>query len=86
MGQIATQTEARRFTVPDAAPHLRGAIAIMHGYADADSEPGVGLAYAMNAALAAAYEMADMFTTDRHFRMMRRLTRHPAFRLLPDDL
>jgi hypothetical protein len=85
LGQIATQTEARRFTVPDAVPHLRGAIAVMRGYADADSEPGVGLAYAMNAALAAAYEMADMFTTE-HFRMMRPLTGHPAFRLLPDDL
>jgi predicted nucleic acid-binding protein len=83
---IARQAEARRFTVPDTAPHLRGAIAVMRGYADADSGAGVGLADAMNVALAAAYETADMFTTDRHFRMMRPLTGHPAFRLLPDDL
>lgn len=83
---IARRTEARCFTVPDSAPHLRGAIAVMHGYADADSGAGVGLAHAMNVALAAACETSDMFTTDRHFRMMRPLTGHPAFRLFPDDL
>jgi uncharacterized protein len=36
--------------------------------------------------LAAAYRADSMFTTDRHFRMIRPLTGHPAFRLLPDDL
>jgi hypothetical protein len=40
----------------------------------------------MNVALAAAYGTAAMFTTDRHFRMVRPLTGHTAFRLLPDDL
>jgi hypothetical protein len=40
----------------------------------------------MNVALAAAYRTDAMFTTDGHFRMIRPLTGHPAFHLLPDDL
>ncbi|MGR8007297.1 hypothetical protein [Streptomyces hypolithicus] len=40
----------------------------------------------MNVALAAAFQTADVFTTDRRLRIMRPLTAHPAFRLLPDDL
>ncbi|SCZ16660.1 hypothetical protein SAMN02745898_11850 [Streptomyces sp. 136MFCol5.1] len=40
----------------------------------------------MNVVLAAAFQTADLFTTDRHFRMMRPLTAHGTFRLLPDDL
>jgi uncharacterized protein len=46
----------------------------------------VGLADAMNVALAAAYRTAWIFNTDQHFRMMRPLTGHAAFRLLPEDL
>lgn len=83
---IAAQTEARRFEIPDTAPHLRSAMAVMRGYADADGGAGVGLADAMNVALAAAFRTADLFTTDSHFRMMRPLTGEPAFRLLPEDL
>jgi len=83
---IAGQAEARRFEVPEIAPHLRGAMAVMRGYEDADNGQGVGLADAMNVVLAAAFRTADLFTTDGHFRMMRPLTGHPAFRLLPDDL
>ncbi len=83
---IAAQAEARRFEIPDTAPHLRSAMAVMRGYADADGGAGVGLADAMNVALAAAFQTADLFTTDSHFRMMRPLTGEPAFRLLPDDL
>ncbi|MCP3818397.1 PIN domain-containing protein [Streptomyces sp. A3M-1-3] len=83
---IARQVEARRFEVPEAAPHLRSAMAVMRGCEDADGGRGVGLADAMNVVLAAAFQTADMFTTDRHFRMMRPLTAHGAFRLLPDDL
>ncbi len=56
------------------------------GYADADGGGGIGLADAMNVALAAVYGTDLMFTTDRHFRMVRPLTGHQAFRLLPDDL
>jgi predicted nucleic acid-binding protein len=83
---IAGQAEARRFEIPDTAPHLRSAMAMMRGYAEADGGAGVGLADAMNVALAAAFQTTDMFTTDHHFRMMRPLTGQPAFRLLPDDL
>ncbi|MFJ9242925.1 PIN domain-containing protein [Streptomyces sp. NPDC101776] len=83
---IAGQAEALRFEIPDTAPHLRSAMAVMRGYADADGGAGVGLVDAMNVALASAFQTADMFTTDGHFRMMRPLTGQPAFRLLPDDL
>ncbi|MFZ4278062.1 hypothetical protein ACOZFM_35755 [Streptomyces arboris] len=41
---------------------------------------------AMNVALAAAYRTEAIFTSDRHFRMVRPLTGHGAFKLLPDDL
>lgn len=82
---IARQVETRRFEVPEAAPYLRGAMAVMRGYEDADNGRGVGLADAMNVILASVFHTADLFTTDRHFRMMRPLTSHPAFRLLPDD-
>ncbi|WP_371549848.1 PIN domain-containing protein [Streptomyces sp. NBC_00554] len=83
---IAGQAEARRFEIPDTAPHLRSAMAVMRGYADADGGAGVELVNAMNVALASAFQTADMFTTDSHFRMIRPLTGQPAFRLLPDDL
>lgn len=83
---IARQAEARRFEIPDTAPHLRGAMAVMRGYGDAAGGKGVGLADAMNVALAAAFRTADMLTSDVYFRMMRPLTAHGAFRLLPDDL
>lgn len=83
---VARQAESRRFEIPDVAPHLRSAMAVMRGYQDADNGRGVGLTDAMNVVLAAAYRTADLFTTDRHFRIMRPLTGHPAFRLLPDDL
>ncbi|MFE2554655.1 PIN domain-containing protein [Streptomyces sp. NPDC059352] len=83
---IARQAEARRFEVADVRPHLRGAMAVMRGHEDASGGRGVGLADAMNVALAAAFQTADVFTSDAHFRMMRPLTAHGAFRLLPDDL
>lgn len=83
---IARQVESRRFEVPEVAPHLRSAMAVMRGYQDSDGGQGVGLADAINVVLAAAFQTADLFTTDRHFRMMRPLTAHGAFRLLPDDL
>ncbi|GGT47930.1 PIN domain-containing protein [Streptomyces purpureus] len=83
---IARQAEARRFEIPDTQPHLRSAMAVMRGYGDAAGGQGVGLADAMNVSLAAAFHTADMFTSDTHFRMMRPLTAHTAFRLLPDDL
>lgn len=83
---IARHTEGRRFEVPDVAPHLRSAMAVMTGYKDADGGNGVGLTDAMNVVLAAAYRTVDVFTSNAHFRMMRPLTGNAAFRLVPDDL
>lgn len=79
-------TATKRFEIADVAPHMSTAVAVMEGYRDADQGRGVGLADAMNVALAAAYRTDAVFTTDRHFRMMRPLTGHRSFRLLPDDL
>ncbi|MFE1852827.1 PIN domain-containing protein [Streptomyces sp. NPDC002387] len=83
---IERNTATRRFEVPPIAPHLSAAIAVAEGYADADGGKGIGLTDAMNVALAAAYRTDILFTADRHFRMIRPLTGHKAFRLLPDDL
>ncbi|MEU7582005.1 PIN domain-containing protein [Streptomyces sp. NPDC041068] len=83
---IEANTARRRFEIPDIAPQLNTAIAIADGYKGADSGKGVGLTDAMNVALAAAYRTNVMFTSDRHFRMIRPLTGHQAFQLLPDDL
>lgn len=78
----------RRFEVPSVGPHLSAAIAVAEGYADADADggKGIGLADAMNVALAAAYRNDVVFTSDRRFRMVRPLTGHETFRLLPDDM
>lgn len=83
---IERNTATRRFEIPPVAAHLSAAIAVAEGYADADGGKGVGLTDAMNVALAAAYRTDVLFTTDRHFRMIRPLTGHTAFHLLPDDL
>ncbi|MER7989422.1 hypothetical protein ABTY53_28095 [Streptomyces noursei] len=83
---IERNTATRRFEIPPVAAHLSAAIAVAEGYADADGGKGVGLTDATNAALAAAYRTDILFTTDRHFRMIRPLTGHTAFRLLADDL
>jgi predicted nucleic acid-binding protein len=83
---VERYTLTRRFEVPSVATHLSAAIAVAEGYADADGGKGIGMTDAMNVALAAAYGTDVLFTTDRHFRMIRPLTGHKAFRLLPDDL
>ncbi|WP_103531526.1 PIN domain-containing protein [Streptomyces sp. SM11] len=83
---IERNAATRRFEIPAVGPHLSAAIAVAEGYLDADGGKGTGLADAMNVALAAAYGTEVVFTSDRHFRMVRPLTGHKAFRLLPDDL
>ncbi|WP_406726950.1 PIN domain-containing protein [Streptomyces sp. GD-15H] len=82
---IERNVATRRFEVPPVSPDLSVAIAVAEGYKDADSGKGVGLTDAMNVALAATYGTDAMFTSDSHFRMMRPLTGHKAFRLLPED-
>jgi predicted nucleic acid-binding protein len=81
---IERNVATRRFEVPPVSAHLSAAIAVAEGYADGGK--GIGLTDAMNVALAAAYRTDALLTTDHHFRMVRPLTGHPAFRLLPDDL
>ncbi|WP_306318407.1 MULTISPECIES: PIN domain-containing protein [unclassified Streptomyces] len=83
---IETQRALNRFTVPDLAPHLSTAIAVAEGYTDARGGKGIGLTDAMNVALAKAYSTDALFTTDKDFRILRPLTGHGAFRLLPEDL
>ncbi|WP_228990705.1 PIN domain-containing protein [Streptomyces sp. DH8] len=83
---IERNAATRRFEVPSVGAHLSAAIAVAEGYADADGGKGIGLADAMNVALAAAYRTDTVFTSDRHFRTVRPLTGHKAFRLLPEDL
>lgn len=83
---IERNVATRRFEVPPVGVHLSTAIAVAEEYVDADGGKGIGMADAMNVALAAAYRTEIIFTSDRHFRMVRPLTGHKAFRLLPDDL
>ncbi|MGC5535662.1 PIN domain-containing protein [Streptomyces sp. SR-10] len=83
---IERNTATRRFEIPSVGAHLSAAIAVAEGYVDAGGGKGIGLADAMNVAPAAAYGTELIFTSDRHFRMVRPLTGHKAFRLLPADL
>ncbi|MFC8422578.1 PIN domain-containing protein [Streptomyces sp. NPDC057236] len=83
---VERNVATRRFEVPPLSVHLSSAIAVAEGHEDADGGKGVGLTDAMNVALAAAHHTDVMFTSDLRFRMIRPLTGHKAFRLLPDDL
>ncbi|MER8105466.1 PIN domain-containing protein [Kitasatospora sp. NPDC094016] len=72
-----------RFEVPEVGAHLATARAVMRQYPDLN----IGLTDAINVALAAAFRTDAVLTVDRrHFRAIRPLTNHEAFRLLPDDL
>jgi hypothetical protein len=52
-----------------------------------DDYPGVGLANAMNVVLAREFRTDVIATLNyRHFRVIRPLTPHDAFRLLPEDI
>jgi predicted nucleic acid-binding protein len=67
--------------VPGIGPLLLAAHAVLDDY------PAIGLADAMNAVLAREFRTDVIATFDhRHFRVIRPLTPHSAFRLLPDDL
>ena len=49
--------------------------------------PDIGLTDAMNVVLAREFRTSSILTLDvKHFRMIRPLTAHPAFQLLPFDL
>jgi predicted nucleic acid-binding protein len=72
-----------RFEVPEVGQHLAAARVVMKRHAALN----IGLTDAVNVALAAEFRTDVIFAVDRrHFRAIRPLTDHAAFRLLPDDL
>jgi uncharacterized protein len=78
---VAGRVAAGRWEVPGIGPLLLATHAVLKDY------PGVGLADAMNVVLAREFRTDVIATLDhRHFRVIRPLTRHSAFRLLPDDV
>lgn len=77
----AGRVAAGRWEVPAIGPLLLAAGAVLEDY------PVIGLADAMNVVLARESRTDIIATLDyRHFRVIRPLTRHSAFRLLPADL
>jgi uncharacterized protein len=81
LGYINGRVATGRWEIPPIGPGLVAAHALLADY------PAIGLADAMNAVLAMEYRTDVIATLDqRHFRMIRPLTRHTAFRLLPDDV
>lgn len=82
LGHLTDRVAIGRFEVPEIGPHLGAARALMQRYVELD----IGLTGAMNAVLAMEFRTDALFTIDRkHFRAVRPLTPHEAFRLLPDD-
>lgn len=78
---VSERVAAGRWEVPGIGPLLLAAHAVLNDY------PGVGLADAMNVVLAREFRTDVIATVDhRHFRMIRPLTPHGSFRLLPDDV
>lgn len=78
---INRQVSVRRYAVPEVGEHLTACASVLHRY------PEIGLTDALNVALAATYRTEAVGTLDRrHMRMVRPLTGHISFRLLPDDL
>jgi uncharacterized protein len=78
---IAGRVAAGRWEAPGIGQLLLAAHAVLGDY------PGVGLTDAMNVVLAREFRTDVIATFDqRHFRMIRPLTRHGSFRLLPDDV
>ncbi|MFJ8541934.1 PIN domain-containing protein [Streptomyces sp. NPDC093586] len=80
LGHVRDRTAVRRYAVPEIEPHLSTALVTMRRY------PQIGLTDTMNVVMAAQYHTDAILTLDRrHFRMVRPLTGHAAFRLWPDD-
>lgn len=78
---IAGRVAAGRWEVPGIGPLLLAAHAVL------EDDPAIGLADAMNVVLAREFRTDVIATQDhRHFRVIRPLTPHPAFRLLPADV
>jgi uncharacterized protein len=81
---LLAQERTQRVLVPElAAPALRRARMVQGKY----SALRLDLADSVNVVLAAEFETDCVLTLDRRdFRVIRPLTHHLAFRLLPDDL
>jgi uncharacterized protein len=78
---VAGRVAAGRWEVPAVGGLLLAARAVLDDY------PAIGLTDALNVVLAREFRTDVVATFDfRHFRMIRPLTPHAAFRLLPDDL
>jgi predicted nucleic acid-binding protein len=81
LSYVAGRVAAGRWEVPDIGSLLLAAHATLDDY------PDIGLADAMNVVLAREFRTDVIATFDyRHFRMVRPLTPHDAFRLLPNDI
>ncbi len=81
LSYVASRVAAGRWEVPGIGPFLLAAHAVLDDY------PAIGLADAMNVVLAREVRTDVIATFDRrHFRVIRPLTPHSAFRLLPDDV
>src|SRR6266567_6363584 len=77
----ASRVAAGRWEVPAIGPLLLAAHAVLEEY------PTIGLADAMNVVLAREFRTDVIATLDhRHFRVIRPLTPHSAFQLLPADV
>jgi predicted nucleic acid-binding protein len=81
---ILANTRRLRFQIPDLSTEiLEAACAVRQRYVDLDLD----LADAVNVVLAAEYRTDAVLTLDRRdFRVVRPLTPHKAFRILPDDM
>jgi uncharacterized protein len=78
---VASRVAAGRWEVPGIGVFLLAAYAVLDDY------PDIGLADAMNVVLAREFRTDVIATLDhRRFRVIRPLTPHAAFRLLPDDV
>jgi predicted nucleic acid-binding protein len=67
--------------MPEIESHLSTALVTMRRY------PQIGITDTVNVVMASKYHTDPILTLDhRHFRMVRPLTGHTAFRLWPDDL
>jgi predicted nucleic acid-binding protein len=78
---VAGRVAAGRWEAPGIGPLLLAAHAVLEDY------PAIGLADAMNVVLAREFRTDVIATLDhRHFRVIRPLTPHSAFRLLPADV
>jgi uncharacterized protein len=81
LAHIRDRVAVRRYVVPEIEPYLSTALVTMRRY------PQIGLTDTMNVVMASEYHTDSILTLDRrHFRMVRPLTGHSAFRLWPDGL